>query len=193
MKASFLVHTDGNKPKRSNVSVEFFDLGFRVLAPGDLTSHEQDLTLNQLYSRVKGQEKNQLTQLENVCTGLSSVGRRSALICSSIATNDDHSEQLKQLIRNYFQSTTHATLTIQTPEYDEATAHIIVADIRTMIGQYPQNNFTGRSLARIFHGVQSPVYPALVWSRCKYWRAHLKVDFNYIVQLANVEILRLRT
>lgn len=173
--------------------MEFFDLGFRILAPGDLTSHEQDLTLNQLYSRVKSQENNQLTQLENVCTGLSSVARRSALICTSIEPNDKHSEQLKQLIRSYFQSTANSTLAIQTPEYDEATAQIIVADIRTMIGQYPQNNFTGRSLARIFHAVQSPVYPALVWSRCKYWRAHLKIDFNYIVQLANVEILRLRT
>lgn len=69
----------------------------------------------------------------------------------------------------------------------------IILDIRTMISQYPDNNFTGRSLARIFHGIQSPVYSAIIWSRCKYWRAHLKIDFNRIVQLANTEIVKMRT
>lgn len=69
----------------------------------------------------------------------------------------------------------------------------IISDIRTMINRYPENNFTGRSLARIFHGVSSPVYPALIWSRCKYWRAHTKFDFNKIVLLANLEIVKSRT
>lgn len=50
-------------PKRSNISVEFFDLGFRVLAPGDLTATELDSTLDLLYSRVKDQEQNQLAQV----------------------------------------------------------------------------------------------------------------------------------
>lgn len=62
-----------------------------------------------------------------------------------------------------------------------------------MITQYPENSFTGRALARIFHGVQSPVYPAVIWSRCKYWRAHIKTEFNHIVKLANMEIIRIRT
>lgn len=62
-----------------------------------------------------------------------------------------------------------------------------------MIVRYPENNFTGRSLARIFHGVSSPVYPAAIWGRCKYWRAHIKNDFNGIVSLANAEIIRMRT
>lgn len=184
--------------KRSNISVEFFDLGFRVLAPGDLSPSEQDSTLNLLYSRVKGQENNQLAQLENVFHGLSTAARRSALLSARVEPNDDHSEQLKRLIRAYFQSTTDPTPAthaeqIEAPAYDESIAHIIVSDIRTMIGRYPENNFTGRSLARIFHGVQSPVFPAVIWSRCKHWRAHLKIDFNYIVHLANIEILRLRT
>lgn len=182
--------------KRSNISVEFFDLGFRVLSPGDLSPLEQDSTLNLLYSRVKGQENNQLTQLENVFQGLSSAARRSALQSAKVEPNDDHSEQLKHLIRDYFQNDSKpaapAELT-ETPAYDESIKHIIISDIRTMISRYPENNFTGRSLARIFHGVQSPVFPAVIWSRCKHWRAHLKIDFNYIVHLANIEILRMRT
>lgn len=49
--------------KRSNLSIEFFEIGFRVLAPGDLTDTELDSTLDLLYSRVEGQEKNQLIQV----------------------------------------------------------------------------------------------------------------------------------
>lgn len=50
-------------PKRSTISVEFYDLGFRVLAPGDLSDFELDSTLDLLYSRVKSQEQNQLEQV----------------------------------------------------------------------------------------------------------------------------------
>lgn len=68
----------------------------------------------------------------------------------------------------------------------------IISDIRTMITRYPENNFTGRTLARIFHGVQSPNFPAVIWGRCKFWRAHTKIDFNHIVALANGEIVKMR-
>lgn len=50
-------------PKRSTISVEFSDLGFRVRAPGDLSDDELDSTLDVLYSRVQGQEKTQLRQV----------------------------------------------------------------------------------------------------------------------------------
>lgn len=54
---------ENGAPKRSNISVEFSDLGFRVLAPGDLTPTELDSTLDMLYSRVKEQENNQVNQV----------------------------------------------------------------------------------------------------------------------------------
>jgi len=58
---------------------------------------------------------------------------------------------------------------------------------------YPDNTFTGRNIARIFHGIMSPNYPAVIWGRCKFWRAHVKVDFNRILQLANMAIIKRRT
>lgn len=54
--------SENGLPKRSNISVEFFNLGFRVLAPGDLMATELDSTLNLLYTRVKEQENKQLAQ-----------------------------------------------------------------------------------------------------------------------------------
>lgn len=175
--------------------MEFSDLGFRVLAPGDLSPIELDSTLNLLFSRVQEQETNQIYQLENVFRGLTSVALNSSLACASAELNNERSEKLKIIVRKYFQSNEIITFSDSKmePVPDPAIDDIIINDIYTMISRYPENNFTGRSLARIFHGVQSPVFPAVIWSRCKYWRAHLKTDFNHIVKLANEVILKLRT
>lgn len=75
---------------------------------------------------------------------------------------------------------------------DKTTDDIILSDVHTMISRYPDNTFTGRSIARIFHGCQSPNFPAVIWSRCKYWRGHLNTDFNRIVGLANAAIVKMR-
>lgn len=76
---------------------------------------------------------------------------------------------------------------------DQVPTAQLLADVRTMIVRYPENKFTGRAIARIFHGVQSPVYPALIWSRCSFWRGHQTTDFNRIVSLANSEIVKMRS
>lgn len=120
----------------------------------------------------------------------------SSLACAAVEPNNENSEKLKSIVRKYFQSNEKADLSsinASEPQSDPVIDDIIISDIYTMISRYPENNFTGRSLARIFHGVQSPVFPAVIWSRCKYWRAHLKTDFNHIVNLANSVILKLRT
>lgn len=56
-------YSEDGVSRRSNISVEFFELGFRVSAPGDLTAMELDSTLDLLFSRVKEQENNQLYQV----------------------------------------------------------------------------------------------------------------------------------
>lgn len=58
---------------------------------------------------------------------------------------------------------------------------------------YPENSFSGRNIAKIFHGIASPNYPAQMWYRCKFWRVHSKIDFNRIVRLANNVIVKRRT
>lgn len=127
--------------------------------------------------------------------GLTSVSVNSSLICAAAEPNNDKSQRLKVIVREYFQSNERIQYSenASEPSSDPGIDECIISDIYTMISRYPENNFTGRSLARIFHGVQSPVFPAVIWSRCKYWRAHLKTDFNHIVNLANSVILKLRT
>lgn len=181
-------------PKRSTISVQFKNLGFRIRSRGDLTDDELDATLNDLYSRVVLQEKTQLAQLNNVFHGLSSVAYKTFVEAQSDELSSKKSDQLKRLIRGYFQSTDETDIS-QMDEFvdDDAPVDQIVRDVRTLIAMYPENNFTGRNIARIFHGVASPVYPAQIWSRCKFWRVHTKTDFNLIVKLANSTIVKMRT
>ena len=53
-----------------------------------------------------------------------------------------------------------------------------------MLGQVS----SGRVVARIFHGIGSPQYPAIDWSRNHMWRRHPNVDFNFIRHTAQREI-----
>ena len=49
---------------------------------------------------------------------------------------------------------------------------------------------SGRVLARIFHGIQSPRYPAKVWARAgRFWRTLIHVDFNLLIRIATQEII----
>lgn len=96
--------TENGLPKRSTISVEFYDLGFRLIAPGDLTDFELDNTLDLLDSRVKRQEKTQLVQLEKIFRALTAVSVKSCLAAARVEANDERSQQLKSTIRNYFQS-----------------------------------------------------------------------------------------
>ena len=66
-------------------------------------------------------------------------------------------------------------------------------DVRQFVGLHDERSWTGRAVARIFHGIASPCFPAEVWGRDRrFWRRHLDFDFNKIVKIATKEILRMR-
>lgn len=208
--------------KRSSISVEFSDLGFRVRSPGDLSDSELDATLDLLYNRVTDQELTQLMQLQNVFNGMSTVAFDSySPVVNRPEEAERHSDELKLYVRDYFQRAEMDRSVKITDEQDvrfffrrmnckrnvcfkyhvffcfaqlkDVPDDVIKGDVRTMMSRYPDNQFTGRTLARIFHGVASPVYPAQIWSRCQFWRQHTRIDFNRIVSLANALIVKART
>ena len=51
---------------------------------------------------------------------------------------------------------------------------------------------TGRAIARIFHGLTSPQYPAYEWGRDPYWGRHNAADFSLILSLANKTVEAMR-
>ncbi|CAK9798185.1 ATP-dependent DNA helicase Q4 [Anthophora quadrimaculata] len=178
--------------KRSDISVRYDKLGLRVKAPGDLTDEELDEALDALYKRTQDQETAALQQLETIGVTLHKYGATSVKQC--LILNDEmiyKSDQIKDVIRNYFNG--KIVLDIDSKQQDEARNEAeVVGDIRNLIISYRENNFTGRAIARIFHGIQSPNYPAYVWNKCRFWRAHLSFDFAVLCQIATREILALR-
>lgn len=103
----------------------------------------------------------------------------------------ESSDNLKVIIRNYFQTDLPMDVSL-TDESNETSDEEIASDIRQMIFMYPDNTFSGRALARLFHGISSPCYPAVIWGRCKYWRAHMNVNFSRLVSLGNEELVKMR-
>ncbi|CAK9802635.1 ATP-dependent DNA helicase Q4 [Anthophora plagiata] len=178
--------------KRSDISVRYDKLGLRVKAPGDLTDEELDEALDALYKRTQDQETAALQQLETIGVTLHKYGAISIKQCLTLNDEMTHkSDQIKDVIRNYFNG--KIVLDIDSKRQDETRNEAeIVGDIRNLIISYRENNFTGRAIARIFHGIQSPNYPAYVWNKCRFWRAHLSFDFGALCQIATREILALR-
>ncbi|KAF7394636.1 hypothetical protein HZH66_007810 [Vespula vulgaris] len=186
--------TVNGKSKRSAISVRYDTLGLRVKAQGDLTDAELDEALDVLVSRTQSQEISSLQQLESISMSLQKFSVPVINQCSTISEEIiNKSEGLKNTIRNYFQSdhllNSETICKSQVKLLNEAQ---IASDVRNLILSYKDNNFTGRAVARIFHGIQSPNYPAIIWSKCRFWRTYISSDFNAICQIATKEILALR-
>ncbi|XP_059613084.1 ATP-dependent DNA helicase Q4 [Phlebotomus argentipes] len=180
-----------NRSRRTSISVQFDDIGFRIRAPGDFTDEQMDNILEMLINRVAQQENLEIYQLQSIFQGLSSVS--SATLTTILDENTTKSsDELKTIIRQYFERTQVGKIEV-TEEPDDTTDDQLERDIRYMVANYPDCSFTGRSLARIFHGISSPNFPAIVWGRCKMWRAHTLTNIHRIIALANAIILKMRS
>lgn len=65
----------------------------------------------------------------------------------------------------------------------------VASDVNRILNSYLDCKFTARAIARIFHGIESPNFPAYVWGRSPFWRIHIKSDFNSICKIAQKQII----
>lgn len=184
--------TENGASKRSLLKVELHTLGFRIKARGDLSPSELDSILDELHESVLFQEKTRLFQLEECSKVFKELGN------CSIETSEvdeimalEKSNQLKITIRNYFQRETALSenLELERRPLDEER---VANDVRALITSYKDCTFCGRNVAKIFQGISSPNFPAIVWGRCKFWRLHLHEDFNGLIKIATQQIIQLR-
>lgn len=205
---------------KSTVLVEFSGLAFHVRAPGDFTPEERDHVCEFLSKKVKGQEKREVEKLHLLHAVLQSISKNSHVNCerNGIASETRMEEEslrgvpavssrqpqstLRDMIRRYFSSegldrTFLANLGIPvspvlqeiTPEQEQQ----VRSDVHSLVAIHSDVRLTGRTIARIFHGIASPLFPAEVWGRQhRFWRRHLSVDFNTLCQIATVKLLELR-
>ncbi|XP_043468509.1 ATP-dependent DNA helicase Q4 [Leptopilina heterotoma] len=182
--------TVDGKSKRSSISVRYSTLGLRVRTPGDLTEEELDTALNALVERTSSQETMGLKQIEAIHTAVQKYSVPSIKKCLQLDEEiQKKSEDLKEIIRSYFKSDSSLEHIDVNPKTKLSNETEVINDIRILISSYRDTNFSARAIARIFHGIQSPNYPAVTWGRCRFWRSHLNCDFNLICQLAVQEIL----
>jgi ATP-dependent DNA helicase Q4 len=122
---------------------------------------------------------------------------------SSTSTEIDritvNSNNLKKKLNQYFNNQLHISEFTKdyefnyngssTPTSDEVSR--LINDIKRFIYMY-QSEFklTGIVIARVFHGIPSPRFPAEVWGRNRnFWRAHFDFDFEVIKKYATEELI----
>ena len=199
---------------RSTVLVEFSGLAFHVRAPGDFTPEERDHVCEYLSKKVKKQEESEIQKLHLLHAVLRSVSQTSHFDCDrngteaeleaeDTPTREPHGQStLQDMIHRYFSSegldeAFLATLNIPVlPVLQEITPQqeqLVRSDVHSLVSIHSDLQFTGRAIARIFHGIPSPLFPAEVWGRqYRFWRKHLSVDFNLLCQIAKIKLLELR-
>ena len=185
----------------SSVLVEFSDPSFHLLSPGDLDPGELDHVCEHLQSLVKTQETLQVDKLHLLYSVLRSVAFHD--IYEYLADDETSSSaqgQLMGLVNNYFEDrldcTTAAERGIQVLKCpSEISAELeaeISRDVYSLMSIHTERNFSGRVIARIFHGIASPCFPAEVWGKQhRFWRRHLSVDFNALCQIATKVTLQI--
>uniref|UniRef100_A0A8D0HR98 DNA 3'-5' helicase n=1 Tax=Sphenodon punctatus TaxID=8508 RepID=A0A8D0HR98_SPHPU len=189
---------------KSGVLVEFSELSFHLRSYGDLADQELDSACEFLHRRVTGREKAALRQLHACFQAFQSVAFQTCSPCAGQA-DEERSSRLKALLMSYFE---------KEPTPDEAEPGCldevqeagdlqdlklrewegqIRADIRNFLSIRQDEKFSSRAVARVFHGIGSPCYPAQVYGRDRrFWRKYIQFDFNKLMRLATEEIIRWR-
>ncbi|XP_059757458.1 ATP-dependent DNA helicase Q4 isoform X2 [Balaenoptera ricei] len=183
-------------PRGTGVLVEFRELAFHLHSPGDLTAQEKDQICDFLHGRVQAREREALARLHRTFRAFHSVAFPSCGPCLE-QPDEARSVRLKALLSHYFEEELEAPGGVETEEDPEpGQARLqdwedqIRRDIRHLLSSWPEQRFSGRAVARVFHGIGSPCYPAQVYGRDqRFWRKYLHLSFHALVHLATEEIL----
>ncbi|XP_064610568.1 ATP-dependent DNA helicase Q4-like [Liolophura sinensis] len=187
-------------PVKSGVMVEFSDLAFHLRSPGDLSDDERDRILDELNERVKRQERTELRQLKQLHTALTSVSHKAYWMCAD-EVDLKRDQKLKSIIDQYFENQSkpdeenlQEEQQEELAQVDSTTLNQLQADIRSFIHTYSvDHSLNGRVIARIFHGIPSPCFPAPVWGRVRrYWRTYMHLDFNLVMKMAAETMVKMR-
>nr|XP_520023.5 ATP-dependent DNA helicase Q4 isoform X4 [Pan troglodytes] len=182
----------------TGVLVEFSELAFHLRSPGDLTAEEKDQICDFLYGRVQARERQALARLRRTFQAFHSVAFPSCGPCLE-QQDEERSTRLKDLLGRYFEEEEGqepgGMEDAQGPEPGQARLQDwedqVRCDIRQFLSLRPEEKFSSRAVARIFHGIGSPCYPAQVYGQDRrFWRKYLHLSFHALVGLATEELLR---
>ena len=78
--------------------------------------------------------------------------------------------KLKELVGEYFRSdgsSINHQAPPRVPAIDEETESYLRSEVRSFVSTHSEHVWTGRAVARVFHGIQSPNFPAKQWGRVR--------------------------
>jgi len=179
--------------KKTGVMVEFSDLALHFSALTGMDGETLDRLLDEVHDRCVKQERAELASLQRIFRSFTAVAY-ARLEEMEDEKNKERSDKLKEFIAEYF-GEHERTMAEMGPAVETCQDESQVrADIRNFVYQHSDQPWTGRAVARVFHGIASPNFPAKVWGRVfRFWRSHLDVDFNFLVKIATQEVLKIRT
>ncbi|XP_070923672.1 ATP-dependent DNA helicase Q4 isoform X5 [Macaca nemestrina] len=148
--------------RRTGVLVEFRELAFHLRSPGDLTAEEKDQICDFLYGRVRARERQALARLRRTFQAFHSIAFPSCGPCLE-QQDEERSTRLKDLLGRYFEEVEEEAQgpgdmeDTQGPEPGQARLQDwedqVRCDIRQFLSLRPKEKFSGRAVARIFHGI----------------------------------------
>ena len=184
------------------VQVELKDLAFRVRTQTrvGVSKDLQDSVIHSLMDKVSDQERREVEKVRLLHTVLKSVATDSHH--GGVASPNSSAVSLKDIIGRYFDtnglsasdlSQEGIVVTPPRSELSDEDRDAIGRDVVTMVSRFSDQSFTGRAVARIFQGIPSPNFPAIVWGPQRgFWRKYLHMDFHTLSHLATSKLLELR-
>ncbi|XP_020592591.1 ATP-dependent DNA helicase Q-like 5 [Phalaenopsis equestris] len=98
-----------------------------------------------------------------------------------------HTPCIQKRIVEYFcrDHNVHPELTFCSPQ----SSPYLHADIKVFLQANSHAKFTPRAVARILHGIPSPVFPSATWSKCHFWGRYTHTDFLVVMKAATLELM----
>lgn len=206
----------GSNRARRTVSIEFSGQVFHIKSLGSFSPDERNQVCKFLYKKVKSKEDGEVKKLHVLYATLHSISCNSWLECDRSDTDhktdsemeEENKTDLKQstlmnVIQQYFSSkgldmTFLSDLNISVlPFFEDITPEekeLVRKDVCSLTAIKSDHPFTGRVVTRIFYGIGSPLFPAVVWGKWHnpFWRRHIDVDFNQLYDSVTKKLLELK-
>ena len=185
---------------RSSVLVELDGLAFHLVSPSNLTCEEKEEVIQFLQNKIRDHEKLALEKLHLLHAVLRHASKETQDRC---ITQNLQDKSLKNHVQKYFSSDSLTTsdliqdgipVTSNMCDISAEEEEQIGRDVGTLVARFSSQQFGGRSIARIFHGISSPCFPAIVWGAQRgFWRRYLHIDFHSLSRITTKKLVLIQT
>eukprot|EP00899_Mesostigma_viride_P022244 jgi/Mesvir1/3203/Mv16353-RA.1 len=140
-----------------------------------------------LHERMMALEKSLLGKLSAMYHAA-----RNAVAASLQGDAEQQSLSLHASIATYFRATGTGE-EIPTPSIVTDKSELLRADIKAFLHHCAADRtlkkLTGRAVARILQGLDSPAFPSKLWRKNPFWERHINCDFHAVREMAHEELM----